>query len=132
MNEKTQKLIELIKENPDLPIIPMVYYEVVGEDYGNWVGRFSTCYVGEYTLFYEKYYEDREEFEEDYYDYYREEIDEKFNYDPSLSLPNKPIGITKEQLDANEIAEKNVDKYLEEIADGFFKKAIIVHIDSLD
>lgn len=132
MNEKTQKLIELIKENPDLPIIPMVYYEVVGEDYGNWVGRFSTCYIGEYALFRNKYYEDRDEFKEDYYDYFADFINDKFNYNPSLELPNKPEGITQEQIDANKIAEKNVDKYLEETAEGFFKKVIIVYIDSSD
>ena len=109
MKENTQKLIELIKENPDLPIIPMVFYEVVGEDYGNWVGRFSTCYVGEYTLFNDRYYEDREEFKEDYYDYYEEKI--------------------KKKCSCNPLQES---KYLNEIAEGFFKKAIIVYIDSLD
>lgn len=132
MENNTQKLIELIKENPDLPIIPMVYYEVVGEDYGNWVGRFSTCYIGEYALFRNKYYEDRDEFKEDYYDYFADFINDKFNYNPSLELPNKPEGIAQEQLDANKIAEKNVDKYLEETAEGFFKKVIIVYIDSSD
>lgn len=131
MENNTQKLIELIKENPDLPIIPMVYYEVVGEDYGSWVGRFSTCYVDEYTFFQDKYYDNREDFKEDYYYYYDEFINNKFGYKPALELPNKPEGITQEQLDANKIAEKNVDKYLEEIAEGFFKKAIIVYIDSL-
>lgn len=132
IENNTQKLIELIKENPDLPIIPMVHYEVVGEDYGNWAGRFSACYISEYTLFQDRFYEDREEFQEDYYNCYADWINDKFNYDPSLELPNKPIGILQEQLEANKTAEKNVDKYLEEIAEGFFKKAIIVYIDSLD
>ena len=86
MIKDTEKLKELIKENPDLPIVPMVYYQVVGEDYGNWVGKFSSCHVGEYALFYEKFYDDREEFVEDYYDYCEEEINEKFNYDPTLEL----------------------------------------------
>ncbi len=30
MNENTNKLLDLIKENPDLPIIPMVNYEICG------------------------------------------------------------------------------------------------------
>lgn len=71
------------------------------------------------------------DFEEDYYDYYREEIDEKFNYDPTLELPIKPTGTTQEQIEANKIAVDNVDKYLKETAKGFFKKAIFVYIDTL-
>ena len=122
-DEKTQKLIELIKENPDLPIIPMVYYEVVGEDYGNWVGRFSTCYIGEYALFQEKYYEDRDKFEEDYYDYFEDFINDKFGYNPAC--------ITQEQLDANKIASQKVNEFLKEQSNDYFHKAIIVYIDSL-
>ena len=29
---KTEELLELIKENPDLPVVPMVYGEIVGAD----------------------------------------------------------------------------------------------------
>lgn len=29
MNDKIQLLLQFIKKNPDLPVIPMVYYEVV-------------------------------------------------------------------------------------------------------
>ena len=132
MENNTQKLIELIKENPDLPIIPMVYYEVVGEDYGNWVGRFSTCYIGEYALFQEKYYEDRDEFEEDYYDYFEDFINDKFGYNPALELPNKPEDITQEQLDANKIASQKVNDFLKEQSNNYLHKAIIVYVDSLD
>lgn len=35
MNNKIQLLLQLIKENPDLTIIPMVYYKVVDGDYKN-------------------------------------------------------------------------------------------------
>jgi hypothetical protein len=30
----TQKLLQLATENPDLPIVPMVDYDVVGDGYG--------------------------------------------------------------------------------------------------
>ena len=33
MNNKIQLLLQFIKENPDLPVIPMVYYEVVDGDF---------------------------------------------------------------------------------------------------
>ena len=29
---KVEELLKLMKDNPDLPIVPMVNYEVVGED----------------------------------------------------------------------------------------------------
>ena len=46
MNDKIQLLLQLIKENPDLTIIPMVYYEVVDGDYNRWMGSIGDCYVG--------------------------------------------------------------------------------------
>lgn len=50
MNENTNKLLELVTENPDLPIIPMVNYEVCSEDYAYWMASFSTCSVEEYMI----------------------------------------------------------------------------------
>ena len=32
MSEKVKELLRLVKENPDLPIVPMVDCDVVGED----------------------------------------------------------------------------------------------------
>lgn len=48
------KLVELIKTNPDLPIIPMVDAEIVGDDYGYWMGNWGRCEVTEYYLGREK------------------------------------------------------------------------------
>lgn len=45
-----EKLIELIKENPDLPILPMVDAEVVEEDYGRWMGTWGNSRVDEYII----------------------------------------------------------------------------------
>lgn len=36
-------LLELVKENPDLPVVPMVDSEVVADDYGYWMGRWGHC-----------------------------------------------------------------------------------------
>lgn len=33
LDKNTKELLELIKENPDLPILPMVNYEVCGDDF---------------------------------------------------------------------------------------------------
>lgn len=51
MNENVQKLLELIKEHPDLPIVPMVDSEVVADDYCSyWMGHWGHCQVSEYLL----------------------------------------------------------------------------------
>lgn len=42
-------IIRLIEENPELPVIPMVDSEVVGDDsYAYWMGRWGCCEVTGY------------------------------------------------------------------------------------
>ena len=46
---KTRELFELIRDNPDLPIVPFVSYEVVGgDDYTHWVGSWGRSHIIEY------------------------------------------------------------------------------------
>lgn len=47
---ETEKLIELIKQNPELSVVPMVYYEVVAEDCGYWMGRIDSVRIDEYLI----------------------------------------------------------------------------------
>lgn len=49
-NKYVNELFELIKENPTLPIVPMVEYDVVGEDYGCWMGKWSYSHIDRYLL----------------------------------------------------------------------------------
>jgi len=56
---KTQEFIKLVQENPDLPIVPMVYGEIVdGDHYSYWMGSFCGCEITEYVCF-EGYQGDR-------------------------------------------------------------------------
>ena len=49
-NDKTAKLLKLISENPTLPVVPLVYGEVVGDDgYIYWLGSWGNCDVDEYV-----------------------------------------------------------------------------------
>ena len=49
MRAKTRQLFELIRDNPDLPVIPFVDFEVVGDDsYGRWIGSWGQSYIIEY------------------------------------------------------------------------------------
>ena len=52
---KTEELLELIKENPDLPVVPMVDGEIVGDDSCQyWLGRWGHSEVTEYYIGREK------------------------------------------------------------------------------
>ena len=45
------EIIKLIRENPELPIVPMVNSEVVADDsYSYWMGKWGRCEVTEYYM----------------------------------------------------------------------------------
>lgn len=43
-----EELFRLMKENPDLPVIPMVDGEIPGNDCGYWLGAWGTAQLDEY------------------------------------------------------------------------------------
>lgn len=43
------ELLNLIKENPTLPIYAWVYWEVVGDDCHSWLGQFGSACIREYA-----------------------------------------------------------------------------------
>lgn len=128
-----KELIELVRQNPDLPVIPMVDGELCGDDYGWYIGSFGTAKVGEYALYGDRWYDDREDFKEDYYGYNDDWLCEKFQYNPRISEYTVNTGkYTKEQLAENEKHEAEMDEYLDGIAESKFKKAIIVYISAAE
>ena len=107
MNKNLEKLIELSKENPELPIIPMVDSEVVFDDScGYWLASFGGCEVGEYYVTDDKVYTDRDDFMEDYIEWNCD--------DPGFV-----------ELDDNE-----VEALAEKVAEESFTPAIIVYINT--
>lgn len=48
--ENITALLELIKENPDLPIAPMVSGEIAGDDCGYWMADLGYARVDEYLI----------------------------------------------------------------------------------
>ena len=128
ITENIQKLIDLAKEHPDLPIVAMVDGEVVGgDDYGRWVAGFGGVELGEYVLFDDRFFEDREDFKERYYDYYDDELCDRFGYEPGINEFTLRNGhCTQEQLMKNKENEKRLDEYLDKVAERAFKRAIIV------
>ena len=52
---RIEQLLQIIKDNPDLPVVPMVEGEVVGDDsYNYWLGHWGRSEVTEYYLGREK------------------------------------------------------------------------------
>ena len=42
------EIIKLIEEHPELPVVPMVNWEVVADSYGYWLGKWGRCELSEY------------------------------------------------------------------------------------
>lgn len=50
-NGYRDELFKLMRENPDLPIVPMVDSEIVCDDgYNRWLGAWGCSYIGEYLV----------------------------------------------------------------------------------
>ena len=115
MNLEKQKknvkiLMDLIKENPNLEILPMVCSEVVFDDsYSTWMGAWGTANIDEYHHSDDRIYFKKLDFEE---------LVEKFIDDNYEEYPN----LTDEELE--KLAEKEVNN-LE------WTKAIVVNINSI-
>lgn len=45
-----EELFRLMQKNPDLPVVPMVDGEIVGDDSGYWVGKWGHPSVDEFLL----------------------------------------------------------------------------------
>ena len=132
MNDNIKELLELISDNPELPIICMVESEIIGDDYGRWMAQIGRSIVGEFASYNERFYDDREEFTEDYYSHNDEILDERFGYNPLMSYPDAQKRYLKADIEANKEAEARLDKYLDEVADRAVRKAILVYIDTPD
>lgn len=92
--ENLDNLFELIKQNPDLPIVPMVNYEVVAEDCAlYWMGSWGEARTDSYLLRDERVWylsEWKEEIFKNLFEFpvdLPKEQEEKFIEDAVSSLP---------------------------------------------
>lgn len=133
MSKYNKEFLKIVAENPDLPIYGYVDSDVVADDGGRWLSSFGTAHVGEIAIYGEQFFDDRESFKEEYYDDHDEELCERFGFDPCICDYARQQGrCTAEQVAANNEAEAAMDKYLDEIAAGYFVKAILVNINTPD
>lgn len=133
-SNSTKNFLKIVAENPDLPIFASVDSDVVCEDGGQWLGSFGYAYVSDIAVYEDRFFDDdREAFKEAYYDDHDEELCERFGYDPCIChYAQKQGHCTAEQVKANEAAEQAMDKYLDEVTEKYFIKAIIVYVGTPD
>lgn len=104
MDKNVEKFIKLVQEHPDLPVVPMVNYEVVcSSEYNYWMGSFFDCHVGTYWLTDEAMCEDEGEF-------IQHTIEAHWN-------------------DWDELSDEEQYRKAKEIADANKTEAIIVYVD---
>ena len=126
MTENVQRFLDLVKENPDLPIVCMTDYDVVYDgSCRRWLSEIGGCYVGEYACYNDQYYNDREDFKEQYYNMNDEYLDKKFGY----FIMWDDEHYTDRQKKEHDDAEKALESYLNSVAEEAFRRAIIVNID---
>jgi hypothetical protein len=105
-----KELFKLIQENPELPIVPMVNYEVcVSDDYNCWMGSWGKASIDEYWCSDGRIYFKDDDFEK----LVQELIDN--NYD------NDWKGKTDEEM----------DKLTNDIVNGYeWIKCIVIYINT--
>lgn len=104
MDKCTENLLKLINENPELPVIPMVDYEVVGDDSCcRWGGSLGTAEIKEYVG-----YEMYRDFEETVY---KEDSDRIMEYltDHDENLTDADIVKIVEGLEWKKAIFLNID-----------------------
>lgn len=74
--EINKELIKLVSENPELPIYAWVDSEIVCGD-GFWIGKAIYVKVSDVLFgWFERTFDDKDEFKEYYFDYYNEDFEE--------------------------------------------------------
>lgn len=106
---KTERFLKLVRENPDLPIVPMVSEEVVGEGSAWWEGEWSHSKVTEY-------YNGRNHI------HFRDDDEEDILSDMAGCAYDK----TKDGREIYDLSDEEWDECLDSLE---WKKAIVVYID---
>jgi hypothetical protein len=125
------KLERLINDSPELPVYCLVDNRDATEQLCRWDGNIRKSEVAVCAFYNGEVYFDRDEFKEGYYDSKTLSLDAMFGYVWWIDERYEDDGYSKEEIEANKVAKKKLDEYLDGIADEYFKKGIIVHIDLL-
>ena len=107
MNDNIKHLIQLMDENPDLPVIPMVGQDIVADCTGEWVAHFGKAEIKKMCIYGEKVI-------------FREDKNAIKTVE-ALELEGLTEGRTREE------SIEKLDGYLNELD---WLEAIIVHIET--
>lgn len=112
-NENTSKLLQLIADNPDLEVLPLVNDDATSPDYSYTVAKWSEAFVDEYYVI-----------EESERIYLRElDWDELLDNEVQDIVGDYPLPLTtKDEKEIDELAAARVEKYN-------WEKAIFVWIE---
>lgn len=108
MKSNLVKLMTLVHNNPNLPVVTAINRDVVGDDYADYAGNIGNSYIDEYTVCHGKLFCSREDFKEYYYNTFSDELDDSFS------------------------DKTSINDFLDKLANERFAKAIIVNIDVLE
>lgn len=103
------QLLKLIKENPELEIVPMVDSEIGGDDYSYYMGEWGTPEIDEYHCSDDRIYFKGQDFDE----LVERFIDNNYEYYKHLC-----------DYELQEVAEKEINNLQ-------WIKAIVIHINSI-
>lgn len=126
------KFIKMVQDNPKLPIIPIIEPGMYPEDSnGMCIGHFDDARMGEIASYDRKYFDDRQDFKQTYYKDNKESIDYRFRVDPDITVTSVDATLLcTEDSDTDIYRNGLINTYLDDIADSYFKQAIIVDIVS--
>ena len=109
MNEKLEQLFRLIKENPELEVMFMTYYEVCVEGWGYWKSEIEKIEV----------------------EYVWENKDAERMFLSATSIREEMYDNIPEEELSEDAIEEEIDKiWNEKVAMGDIKKAIIVYLNN--
>lgn len=95
--ENLKELFKLIKEHPDLPIVPMVDADIVADDSGYWLGGWGSASIDKYLpheygmIFYEQGRPDVVDIFEKFFDYEKCGISEEMPDSEALPIMREKV-----------------------------------------
>lgn len=118
--ENLKELFKLIKERPDLPIVPMVDADIVADDSGYWLGGWGSASIDKYLpheygiIFYEQGRPDVVDIFEKFFDYEKCGISEEMPDSEALPIMREKV----DSLDWIEAIIINIDLPDTALCDG--------------
>ncbi len=118
--ENLKELFKLIKERPDLPIVPMVDTDIVADDSGYWLGGWGSASIDKYLpheygiIFYEQGRPDVVDIFEKFFDYEKCGISEEMPDSEALPIMREKV----DSLDWIEAIIINIDLPDTALCDG--------------